>query len=505
MIDAQLRKAKSSRRNAWGNQSYADLITRAIESTPDRRLTLSQIYEWMVRCVPYFKDKGDSNSSAGWKNSIRHNLSLHSRFVRVQNEGTGKSSWWMLNPGGGKMGKALRRRAISIDNGTKWWKSKGRGGGKRAGLQGSPEHSSPGAHGAVGGEGEGFDTWGDLHSHTSSSDSALGGRLSPIPAEAEREEIEEPGHSHPASPGLHPTSPSTHPHALELPQLADLTGAVDLEGYPQPPQPLQPPHHKLSDFSFGPASERLGSYCGSVYSQPGEAMHRHHMPLQTIQESPDQVHGTVQVYAGTSTLQSLLSSGLRDCAKDLRLGQDGPCHSMTARSSSGPPNPTSTVSCHLTTTPQPWHQPYSIHHQQQEHYFHSQSTGYYGYHTYHHPCQSHKELPTDSSLEFLHAVQASSISTCWPRQVPADKEQGVPPITVTQRDRQDGRQTDGLLLWVSGQDCLGAQLAPPCELLLHPLHSTWQSTGRRQPLCASVSDAALSLSTRWRFSRKQAR
>ena len=32
------------------------------------------------------------------QNSIRHNLSLHSKFVRVQNEGTGKSSWWMLNP-----------------------------------------------------------------------------------------------------------------------------------------------------------------------------------------------------------------------------------------------------------------------------------------------------------------------------------------------------------------------------------------------------------------------
>lgn len=63
----QMRKAKSSRRNAWGNLSYADLITKAIESSPERRLTLSQIYDWMVRFVPYFKDKGDSNSSAGWK------------------------------------------------------------------------------------------------------------------------------------------------------------------------------------------------------------------------------------------------------------------------------------------------------------------------------------------------------------------------------------------------------------------------------------------------------
>lgn len=60
-------KKNSSRRNAWGNLSYADLITQAITSSPEKRLTLSQIYEWMVQNVPYFKDKGDSNSSAGWK------------------------------------------------------------------------------------------------------------------------------------------------------------------------------------------------------------------------------------------------------------------------------------------------------------------------------------------------------------------------------------------------------------------------------------------------------
>lgn len=48
------------------------------------------------------------------QNSIRHNLSLHSRFVRVQNEGTGKSSWWMINPDA-KPGKSSRRRASSMD------------------------------------------------------------------------------------------------------------------------------------------------------------------------------------------------------------------------------------------------------------------------------------------------------------------------------------------------------------------------------------------------------
>ena len=56
-----------SRRNAWGDMSYADLISQAIESSPDGRMTLSEIYDWVIRNVPYFRDKGNTNSSAGWK------------------------------------------------------------------------------------------------------------------------------------------------------------------------------------------------------------------------------------------------------------------------------------------------------------------------------------------------------------------------------------------------------------------------------------------------------
>lgn len=74
---AQQNKKTSSRRNAWGNLSYADLITQAIKNSPDQRLTLSQVYEWMVANIPYFKDKGDSNSSAGWKVSVKRNLNIH--------------------------------------------------------------------------------------------------------------------------------------------------------------------------------------------------------------------------------------------------------------------------------------------------------------------------------------------------------------------------------------------------------------------------------------------
>jgi len=102
------------RRNPWGNQSYADLITQAISSSPERRMTLSQIYDWMVAHIPYFGDRQSSSKSAGWKNSIRHNLSLHQKFVKVPNEGAGKSSWWTLNLESGQTRKP-RRRATSGD------------------------------------------------------------------------------------------------------------------------------------------------------------------------------------------------------------------------------------------------------------------------------------------------------------------------------------------------------------------------------------------------------
>ncbi|KAM8976470.1 forkhead box protein O1 [Pelodytes ibericus] len=184
----QPRKTSSSRRNAWGNLSYADLISQAIESSPEKRLTLSQIYDWMVKSVPYFKDKGDSNSSAGWKNSIRHNLSLHSKFVRVQNEGTGKSSWWILNPEGGKNGKSPRRRAASMDNNSKFAKSRGRAAKKKASLQSSQDASadspgsqfskwpgSPNSH-----SNDDFEAWSTFRPRTSSNASTISGRLSPI-------------------------------------------------------------------------------------------------------------------------------------------------------------------------------------------------------------------------------------------------------------------------------------------------------------------------------------
>ncbi|XP_013778826.1 forkhead box protein O-like [Limulus polyphemus] len=187
-IGGQLPKKSSTRRNAWGNMSYAELITQAIQNSTDKRLTLSQIYDWMVRNVPYFSDKGDSNSSAGWKNSIRHNLSLHSRFMRVQNEGTGKSSWWMINPDA-KPGKSTRRRATSMET-QKYEKKRGRVRKKVEALRSGLDTSSASPPSKLS---EGLDTFPESPTHIgfqlspdfrprTSSNASSCGRLSPIPA-----------------------------------------------------------------------------------------------------------------------------------------------------------------------------------------------------------------------------------------------------------------------------------------------------------------------------------
>ncbi|XP_062328870.1 forkhead box protein O1-A [Osmerus eperlanus] len=221
---AAQRKSSSSRRNAWGNMSYADLITKAIESSPEKRLTLSQIYDWMVKSVPYFKDKGDSNSSAGWKNSIRHNLSLHSRFVRVQNEGTGKSSWWMLNPDGGKSGKSPRRRAASMDNNSKFAKSRGRAAKKKVLLQGPDGGGdSPGSYSKWPGSpnshsNDDFDAWNGFRPRTSSNASTLSGRLSPFMPEQDDLGDGEMHMVYPGSSGAKMTA--------TLPSLSEMTSSL---------------------------------------------------------------------------------------------------------------------------------------------------------------------------------------------------------------------------------------------------------------------------------------
>ncbi|XP_007894690.2 forkhead box protein N1 [Callorhinchus milii] len=76
--------------------SYSILIFMALKNSKTGSLPVSEIYNFMTEHFPYFKSAPD-----GWKNSVRHNLSLNKCFEKVENKCGGssrKGCLWALNP-----------------------------------------------------------------------------------------------------------------------------------------------------------------------------------------------------------------------------------------------------------------------------------------------------------------------------------------------------------------------------------------------------------------------
>lgn len=51
----------------------------AIEDSLQKALPVKEIYAWIIQHFPYFK-----TAPTGWKNSVRHNLSLNKCFQKVE-------------------------------------------------------------------------------------------------------------------------------------------------------------------------------------------------------------------------------------------------------------------------------------------------------------------------------------------------------------------------------------------------------------------------------------
>ncbi|XP_027033301.1 forkhead box protein N2b isoform X3 [Tachysurus fulvidraco] len=76
--------------------SFSLLIYMAIEQSPSKSLPVKDIYGWILEHFPYF-----SSAPTGWKNSVRHNLSLNKCFRKVERglgKANGKGSLWCVHP-----------------------------------------------------------------------------------------------------------------------------------------------------------------------------------------------------------------------------------------------------------------------------------------------------------------------------------------------------------------------------------------------------------------------
>ena len=73
--------------------SYIGLISIAILSSSEKKLVLADIYQYILDNFPYFRHRGP-----GWRNSIRHNLSLNDCFIKAGRASNGKGHFWAVHP-----------------------------------------------------------------------------------------------------------------------------------------------------------------------------------------------------------------------------------------------------------------------------------------------------------------------------------------------------------------------------------------------------------------------
>ncbi|GAA6083350.1 forkhead box protein Q1a [Tachysurus ichikawai] len=89
-------KGKPYTRRPKPPYSYIALIAMAIRDSSSGRLTLAEINDYLMRKFPFFR-----GTYTGWRNSVRHNLSLNDCFLKVLRDPSrpwGKDNYWMLNP-----------------------------------------------------------------------------------------------------------------------------------------------------------------------------------------------------------------------------------------------------------------------------------------------------------------------------------------------------------------------------------------------------------------------
>lgn len=107
----------SSQQQNGSLPSYTAMIAQAILSKEGHRSTLSDIYEYMSKTFPALERRG-----TGWRNCVRHTLSLNDCFIKLHRPENGRSCNWAVHPtyfesfsrGDYRKRRSIRKRARAL-------------------------------------------------------------------------------------------------------------------------------------------------------------------------------------------------------------------------------------------------------------------------------------------------------------------------------------------------------------------------------------------------------
>ena len=112
----QNQKKKQRKRRNSSPFSYIEIIAYAILSSPQKRATLSEIYSFIQNNYPSFTEH-----RLRWKNTVRHNLSLHECFQRGGIAVGNAGCYWHIHPSfvpAFSRGDFSRRKSVHSNNAT---------------------------------------------------------------------------------------------------------------------------------------------------------------------------------------------------------------------------------------------------------------------------------------------------------------------------------------------------------------------------------------------------